>query len=455
VDRNTQKTTSEMVMMMMMASSLLKPSLGLNAVKRLAARSRCCPAAAGVFLLPPPTEGAVVGVSLRQFSSNPQGGGGGGGYGSSGDGGRKQNQPTKSFRPRRRSLANYRPIKAAAAGGGRKKKKKEWMPGNDQKFATLGQVKNPRDELEAAYGPLAARVICQMRKDNRIRATGVLEGNEYDFHEEELRAIDYWTAERGSTEELVFERRAFEQDTEQERQAFLANLQQELKDADKYDLDIDNDVYKVFKKNPLAEKEELNLLFEGARSLEDRLEDIDNEDEEPELVFEKNQLAHGEWSEMMVDVRRGNKLWRGGRIESFRALVIGGNCNGCAGFGIGKAPDPMKAVELAGRNTKRNIFFVDRYQGDGLTRDLVGTMNSCKVIIRATDNGLRGNELCQEILMRFGITNAVCKAYGNRHPWNVVRATFKALLTHESLEDIALKRGKRIVSIERAMRMQI
>ena len=158
---------------------------------------------------------------------------------------------------------------------------------------------------------------------------------------------------------------------------------------------------------------------------------------------------------MLVGVNRGIKLWRGGRLESYRALMIGGNCNGCGGFGIGKSTDPIKAVELAGRRAKRNIFFVDRYQGNGLTQDLVGKMNSTKVIIRATDNGLRGNELCTEILKRFGITNAVAKAHGKRHPWNVVRATFKALVNHESIEEISLKRGKRLVSMDRAMRMQI
>ena len=91
----------------------------------------------------------------------------------------------------------------------------------------------------------------------------------------------------------------------------------------------------------------------------------------------------------------------------------------------------------------------------GLTRDLVGKQKTCNVVIRATDNGLRGNELVREILKRFGITNAASKAYGKRSPYNVVLGTFKALMTHESLEEIALKRGKRIVSVDRAMRLQI
>jgi small subunit ribosomal protein S5 len=184
-------------------------------------------------------------------------------------------------------------------------------------------------------------------------------------------------------------------------------------------------------------------------------DDATAEDRDPETTLDRNQLAHGEWSEMLVTVDRNVKLWRGGRLESYRALVVGGNMNGCGGFGTGKSLDPIQAVDIAGRHCKRNIFFVDRYQGNGLTRDLVGKQNSCVVTLRATDNGLRGNELCSEILKRFGITNCVSKSHGNRNPYNVVRATFKALLTHESLEDISLKRGKRIVSLDRAMRMQV
>ena len=150
---------------------------------------------------------------------------------------------------------------------------------------------------------------------------------------------------------------------------------------------------------------------------------------------------------MLIQVDRNTKLWRCGRLESYRALVIGGNLNGCGGFGIGKSTDPMEAVNKASRQTKRNIFFVDRYQGNGLTRDLVGKQKTCNVVIRATDKRA-GSRDPQAF---FGITNAVSKAYGKRSPYNVVLGTFKALMTHESLEEIALKRG----SLDRAMRLQI
>lgn len=118
---------------------------------------------------------------------------------------------------------------------------------------------------------------------------------------------------------------------------------------------------------------------------------------------------------MLIRTDRVCKMWRGGRIESYRALVIGGNLRGCGGFGVGKAFEPEDAVAIAARMARRNIFFVDRYRNRSLTRDLMGRQNSCKVYLRATDNGLRGNPVACEILKLMGITNAVCKAHGNRN----------------------------------------
>jgi small subunit ribosomal protein S5 len=160
---------------------------------------------------------------------------------------------------------------------------------------------------------------------------------------------------------------------------------------------------------------------------------------------------------MIVRVDRVQKVQKGGTMVRYRALVVGGNARGCAGFGIAKANSPQEATQLATRQCKRNIFFVDRHKGTALTRDLAGRHNSCKVTLRAVDvnYGLHGHPLVSDILLYCGITDCTAKTYGNRNQYNVVRATFKALMTHESMEDTAMKRGKRIMNLERAKRLQI
>jgi small subunit ribosomal protein S5 len=317
------------------------------------------------------------------------------------------------------------------------KKKKEWCPGNEHRFVDLGDIPNPKDDLEATFGPLAADAIRDIQTRNER-----LKRRQDDPVEESLRMVDYLLADEGSTEDLVGERRALSIDgrSDADREEFRRKMEEMVEKGRLQFMGLDK-----------LEEEEAGALSFGEEYEEDPYADKDD----PETFLDPNQKAHGEWSELLVDVDRTSKLWRGGRLESYRALVVGGNLNGCGGFGIGKSWDPIDAVADASRKSKRNIFFVDRYQGDGLTRDLAGKQNSCRVVIRATNRGLFGNDLVTEILKRFGITNASAKAYGKRHPYNVVRATFKALMTHESLEEIAMKRGKRIVSVDRAMRMQV
>jgi small subunit ribosomal protein S5 len=343
---------------------------------------------------------------------------------------------TGGFRPRRRPDRNYRPIKPGS------KKIIDPVPGNHHKFVDLDKpTENPVDEFDANFGKLGGDFVRQLRKQREEAFK-----SQRDYHdpaEEGLRMMDYYLSENGSLEDMVGERRglAREFDNELERAEYLDWLQR-IEDEDR------RSEMRLDPPDPLTEHETLFSPYGGA-------DDDDATDKDPETYLDPNQLAHGEWSQLLVSVDRNIKLWRGGRLESYRALVVGGNMNGCGGYGMGKSTETFEAVNKAARACKRNIFFVDRYQGNGLTHDLVGKQNSCKLVIRANDSGLYGNELVREILKRFGITNASAKAYGNRSPYNVVHAAFKALMMHESLEDIAMKRGKRLISLDRARRLQI
>lgn len=218
------------------------------------------------------------------------------------------------------------------------------------------------------------------------------------------------------------------------------------------------------------QKEEMDYYIrERKRTKRWKLLERENEhemdrEEKPDQILEMikngedpNQEAFGPWGECTIKVDRVQKVERGGTTVRYRALVIGGNGNGAAGFGIGKALSPNEAIVKACKHCKRNVFYVDRYLGTGLSYDLAGKHNSCRVHLRATnpDYGLHGHPLITEILKYAGITDATGKSMGNRNPYNVVYATFKALMTHESLEEIAIKRGKKLLNLQRARRLGI
>eukprot|EP00529_Nitzschia_sp_RCC80_P020859 CAMPEP_0113473082 /NCGR_PEP_ID=MMETSP0014_2-20120614/17855_1 /TAXON_ID=2857 /ORGANISM="Nitzschia sp." /LENGTH=401 /DNA_ID=CAMNT_0000365827 /DNA_START=282 /DNA_END=1487 /DNA_ORIENTATION=+ /assembly_acc=CAM_ASM_000159 len=276
--------------------------------------------------------------------------------------------------------------------------------------------------------PLMSSAIEMLRAGTNSTATS---GNELDI-ESQLKMMDFFTSAPGSTEDLVGSRRA----------VALEALEGE---------DPDQILQKI---DEIVEQERLRYMDLPPTELITQAE-MEKEASTGSTKIPPNQLAHGDWGEILVRTDRVCKMWRGGRIESYRALVVGGNLRGCGGFGIGKSFEPEDAVEIACRMAKRNIFFVEPYRGRGLTRDLVGRQNSCRVYLRATDNGLRGNPLSCEILKLMGITNVVAKAHGSRNHFNVCRATFKALLTHESLDEIAMKRGVRLINLQKAKRLGV
>jgi len=256
-----------------------------------------------------------------------------------------------------------------------------------------------------------------------------------DSIESKLKTMDFFTSADGSTEDLVGARRAVSAET-----------------YDHSDVSAEEMLSRI---DELVDQERFDYMELPKTEFAASMSDESSQDMGTTSQIPHNQLAHGDWGEMLIRTDRVSKMWRGGRVVSFRALVIGGNLRGCGGFGIGKSFEPEDAVEIACRMAKRNIFFVDRYRGRTLTRDLVGRQNSCKVVLRPTTNGLRGNPLCCEILKLMGITNVVAKAHGSRNHSNVVRATYKALMTHESLDEIAMKRGLRLVNLQRAKRLGI
>jgi len=212
--------------------------------------------------------------------------------------------------------------------------------------------------------------------------------------------------------------------------------------------------------NYLKEKERTKKYDMLAREDEHEKDREEKPDEILEMIKngeDPNQEAFGPWGECTIKVDRVQKVERGGTTVRYRALVIGGNGNGAAGFGIGKALSPNESIIKACKHCKRNVFYIDRYLGSGLSYDLAGKHNSCKVALRAVspDYGLHGHPLICEILKYAGISDASSKSHGNRNPYNVVYATFKALMTHESLEEIAMKRGVKLLNLQRARRLGV
>ena len=145
-----------------------------------------------------------------------------------------------------------------------------------------------------------------------------------------------------------------------------------------------------------------------------------------------------------------------------QGLVLPPTLEGAGGGGVDctmAALNKLAHLSLVNKVTtelENHIGIADKTLSEFII-DLAGKHNSSRVLLRSTEPsvGLKGHDLVCLILTYFGITDCSAKSHGNRNIYNVVRATFKAIMTHESLEEIALKRGKRLLNIERAKRLQI
>ena len=159
----------------------------------------------------------------------------------------------------------------------------------------------------------------------------------------------------------------------------------------------------------------------------------------------------GDWAETIVSIGRTQKVLKGGIQVSFRALVVIGNLQGAGGFGVGKGRSAIDAMRFASAYARRNLFFVDRYRETALVHDVQGRHNNCVVRIVAVPpgRGMTAGDTVGTILQQMGLSNFSAKVHGRRNPYSVVRATFAALSTHQSIEQIALKRGRRLLEVER------
>mmetsp|Transcript_2402 Transcript_2402/g.3475 ORF Transcript_2402/g.3475 Transcript_2402/m.3475 type:complete len:166 (+) Transcript_2402:1202-1699(+) len=150
---------------------------------------------------------------------------------------------------------------------------------------------------------------------------------------------------------------------------------------------------------------------------------------------------------------RTQKITKSGQITTYRTLVTVGNANGTGGFGMGRGASPDLSLKRAFREARKNLMYVDRYKMYGLNYPLYGEHNSLRVYIypMKRGKGLRAGRVVEGILEGFGIADATAKSIGRRHPYSVVRATFNALNGHESLHEIALRRGRRLLSIHKTL----
>jgi small subunit ribosomal protein S5 len=146
--------------------------------------------------------------------------------------------------------------------------------------------------------------------------------------------------------------------------------------------------------------------------------------------------------EKMIAINRVTKVVKGGRILGFAALTVVGDGDGRIGMGKGKAREVPVAVQKAMERARRGMARIPLKNGT-LHHAVEAKHGAARVILAPAAEGagvIAGGPM-RAIFDVMGVRNVVAKSHGSTNPYNMVRATIKALERLRTPAEIAAKRG--------------
>ncbi len=153
--------------------------------------------------------------------------------------------------------------------------------------------------------------------------------------------------------------------------------------------------------------------------------------------------------EKLVHINRVAKVVKGGKRFGFAALVVVGDGKGRVGFGHGKAREVPEAINKATAAAKKKMIRVPLKEGRTLHHDGKGHFGAGKVNVRSAPAGtgiIAGGPM-RAVFESLGVADVVTKSIGTSNPYNMIRATFDALVNQTSPKSVAQRRGKKVADL--------
>jgi small subunit ribosomal protein S5 len=155
--------------------------------------------------------------------------------------------------------------------------------------------------------------------------------------------------------------------------------------------------------------------------------------------------------EKLVHINRVSKTVKGGKRFGFAALVVVGDGKGRVGFGHGKAREVPEAIQKATAAAKKAMVRVPLKEGRTLHHDGNGHFGAGRVSLRSAPQGtgiIAGGPM-RAVFESLGVADVVTKSVGTSNPYNMIRATFEALVEQSSPKSVAQRRGKKVADLLR------
>jgi len=153
--------------------------------------------------------------------------------------------------------------------------------------------------------------------------------------------------------------------------------------------------------------------------------------------------------EKLVHINRVSKTVKGGKRFGFAALVVVGDGKGRVGFGHGKAREVPEAISKATASAKKKMVRIPLKEGRTLHHDGNGHFGAGRVTLRSAPQGtgiIAGGPM-RAVFESLGVADVVTKSVGTSNPYNMIRATFEALVEQTSPKSVAQRRGKKIADL--------
>jgi len=152
--------------------------------------------------------------------------------------------------------------------------------------------------------------------------------------------------------------------------------------------------------------------------------------------------------EKMIAVNRVTKVVKGGRILAFAALTVVGDGDGRVGMGKGKSREVPVAVQKAMERARRGLNRIPLRNGT-VQHTVFAKHGAARVMLAPAPDGagVKAGGPLRAIFDVMGVHNVVAKSHGSTNPYNMVRATLKALERLRTPAEIAAKRGKTVEEI--------